>query len=298
MLPAAVGARLVDAREQLLPAAGVVPHELVVAASRQRRRAGRAQPPRRLEQQIGSRAERRRAGGSRRPCRGARSTRMRVVLEHDAPPSGNLSRGDATASHRSRDRLEDVPVRGQAAVDGEVDAGDRRSVVGGEERARRRDLVGRDEPAQRDAVEAVDEVLHHSAGHADLGHLGVGEARADAVDADAVRAELERHRPVQTEQARLRRVVARVRAVAARGVDRGDVDDRAAARRHLHAGDALRHQERAAEVRGEDRGPSPRPRSRGTASPPRCPALLTSTSIRPQRSCAAATAASTCGGAR
>src|SRR5437868_13113190 len=34
-----------------------------------------------------------------------------------------------------RDRLEDVPVRGQATVHGEVDPGDRRGVVGGEERA-------------------------------------------------------------------------------------------------------------------------------------------------------------------
>src|SRR5439155_17154140 len=47
-----------------------------------------------------------------------------------------------------RDRLEDVPVRGQATVDREVDPRDRRRVVRGEERARRRDLVGADEPAQ------------------------------------------------------------------------------------------------------------------------------------------------------
>src|SRR5436305_8503531 len=50
-----------------------------------------------------------------------------------------------------RDRLEDVPVRGEAAVDGEVDPGDRRRVVRGEERARGRDLVGSHEPAHRDS---------------------------------------------------------------------------------------------------------------------------------------------------
>src|SRR4051794_22280805 len=53
-----------------------------------------------------------------------------------------------------RDRLEDVPVRSQAAVDGEVDAGDRRRVVRGEERAGGRDLLGPHEPAQRHAVES------------------------------------------------------------------------------------------------------------------------------------------------
>src|SRR5438874_12527158 len=41
-----------------------------------------------------------------------------------------------------RNRLEDVPVRGQTAVHGEVDSGDRRGVVGGEERACGRDLLG------------------------------------------------------------------------------------------------------------------------------------------------------------
>src|SRR5262249_58312842 len=95
----------------------------------------------------------------------------------------------------SRDRLEDVPVRGQTAVDGEVDARDPRSVVGGEKRARRRDLLGAYETAQRDTVEAVDEVLHHSGRHPDLRHLGVCEAGADAVDANAVGAEFEGHRP-------------------------------------------------------------------------------------------------------
>src|SRR6187455_2514312 len=73
----------------------------------------------------------------------------------------------------SRDRLEDVPVRGQATVDGEVDAGDPRGVVGGEKSARRRDLIWAYEAAQRDAVEAIDEVLHHPWGHSDLRHLRV-----------------------------------------------------------------------------------------------------------------------------
>src|SRR3954462_12936087 len=41
-----------------------------------------------------------------------------------------------------RDRLEDVPVRRQPAVHGQVDPRDCRRVVGGEERARGRDLLG------------------------------------------------------------------------------------------------------------------------------------------------------------
>src|SRR5207253_1765829 len=94
-------------------------------------------------------------------------------------------------------RLEDVPVRGQAAVDGEVDAGDSGRVVRGEEGARGRDLIGADEPAQRDAVEPCCQVVHRPGRNADLGHLRVREAGADAVDAHAVRAELERHRPAQ-----------------------------------------------------------------------------------------------------
>src|SRR5437870_10761158 len=43
--PAAIRARLVHAREQLLPPAGVVPHVLVVAAALERRRARRPEPP-------------------------------------------------------------------------------------------------------------------------------------------------------------------------------------------------------------------------------------------------------------
>src|SRR5881398_3382731 len=51
------------------------------------------------------------------------------------------------------DRLEDVPVRRQPAVHGEIDSGDRRGVVGCEECTRGRDLVGAHEPAHRDSVE-------------------------------------------------------------------------------------------------------------------------------------------------
>src|SRR2546430_2498575 len=68
-------------------------------------------------------------------------------------------------------RLEDVPVRRQAAVHGEVDAGDGRRVVRGEERARGCNLVGADEPAQRDAVESRQQVVHRPRRDADLGHL-------------------------------------------------------------------------------------------------------------------------------
>src|SRR5437899_12514291 len=50
-----------------------------------------------------------------------------------------------------RYRLEDVPVRRQATVHGEVDPGDGRCVVRGEERARGRDLLRADEPAQADS---------------------------------------------------------------------------------------------------------------------------------------------------
>src|SRR5437773_4675011 len=44
-----------------------------------------------------------------------------------------------------RNRLEDVPVRRQPTVHGEVDPRDRRSVIRREERARGRDLVRADE---------------------------------------------------------------------------------------------------------------------------------------------------------
>src|SRR5437764_6810290 len=59
-----------------------------------------------------------------------------------------------------RDRLEDVPVRRQPAVHGEVDSGDRRGVVGCEECTRGRDLVGAHEPPNRDAVEALRQIVH------------------------------------------------------------------------------------------------------------------------------------------
>src|SRR2546428_541090 len=49
-----------------------------------------------------------------------------------------------------RNRLEDVPVRRQPAVHGEVDPRDRGRIVRGEERARGRDLLRADEPAHRD----------------------------------------------------------------------------------------------------------------------------------------------------
>ncbi len=54
---APVPARFVDAREQLLPAPLVVPHDLVVAAPLQRRRARRLEPPRALEENVHSRAQ-------------------------------------------------------------------------------------------------------------------------------------------------------------------------------------------------------------------------------------------------
>ena len=88
------------------------------------------------------------------------------------------------------------------------------------------------EAAHRHARELAVEVLHHRRPDRALGHVGVREARADAVDADAVRRELERHRAVEPEQARLRGVVARERPVAARGVDRRVVQDHAAAGAH------------------------------------------------------------------
>src|SRR5712691_5778075 len=53
-----------------------------------------------------------------------------------------------------RYRLEDVPVRRQATVHREIDPGDGRGVVGGEEGARGRDLLRADEPAQGDSVES------------------------------------------------------------------------------------------------------------------------------------------------
>src|SRR5437868_15054174 len=59
-----------------------------------------------------------------------------------------------------RDRLEDVPVRRQPAVHGEVDSRDGRRVVRGKERARGCHLLGADEPAQRDAVEAPEQKVH------------------------------------------------------------------------------------------------------------------------------------------
>src|SRR6266566_808031 len=59
-----------------------------------------------------------------------------------------------------RDRLEDVPVRRQPAVHGEVDPRDRRRVVRREERARGRHLVWADEPAEWDAVESLQQVVH------------------------------------------------------------------------------------------------------------------------------------------
>jgi hypothetical protein len=51
------GARVVRVREELLPAALVVPHELVVAASRQWLGPGRLEAPRALEECVDPRFE-------------------------------------------------------------------------------------------------------------------------------------------------------------------------------------------------------------------------------------------------
>src|SRR5436190_24179729 len=66
-------------------------------------------------------------------------------------------------------RLEDVPVRRQPTIHGEVDPGDCRCVVRGQERTRGRDLLGADEAAQRDAVEVLRQVVHRSRRDAHLG---------------------------------------------------------------------------------------------------------------------------------
>src|SRR6266542_907555 len=91
-----------------------------------------------------------------------------------------------------RYRLEDVPVRRQPAVHGEVDPGDCRRIVRGEERARGCNLLGADKPAQRHTVESRLQVVHRPGRNTHLRHLRVGEPGADAVHAHAVRTELER----------------------------------------------------------------------------------------------------------
>src|SRR5262245_18394603 len=97
------------------------------------------------------------APGGRNPHGASKSTsvpeRRSVIWWISAPLSGRTTTRTASFSSTtlrhpatsplptrqlpigSGDRLEDVPIRGQATVDGEVDACDPRGVVGGEKRA-------------------------------------------------------------------------------------------------------------------------------------------------------------------
>src|SRR5215212_11837552 len=118
------------------------------------------------------------------------TTEIYTLSLHDAPPI-------EPSCSRVGDGLKDVPVRGQAAVDGEVLPGDGRRVVGGEERERRRDLRRPDQAPHGDAVERAVEVLHQLRPDRLLGHLRMREAGGDAVDPDAVLRELQRHRAVE-----------------------------------------------------------------------------------------------------
>jgi hypothetical protein len=91
---APVPAFFVDAREKLLPAPLVVPHELVVAAPLQRRRARRLEPPFALEENVHSRAQVGEfvdvgafLGQGRHP--------QHVVREDQAPPAADRACRDA-----------------------------------------------------------------------------------------------------------------------------------------------------------------------------------------------------------
>src|SRR5215471_3814280 len=57
-------------------------------------------------------------------------------------------------------RLQDVPVRRQAPVHPQVDAGDRRGLVGGEEQEQLGDLIRPDQALDRHPRERAVEVLH------------------------------------------------------------------------------------------------------------------------------------------
>ena len=94
--PAAIDALFVDAREQLLPAARVVPHERVVAAAGQGRRSGRPKPPRRFEEDAGPRAEVDDLMDLGSLVRKHDHPEL-VVLEDDAPPAAHRPRRDAAA---------------------------------------------------------------------------------------------------------------------------------------------------------------------------------------------------------
>ena len=97
---AAMATGLVDAREELLPAAFVVPQELVVTASLERLRARRLKTPRPLEEDVDLRRQVDEfvdVGA----LLGQDCDAQLIVLEDETPPALNASRRDPTVRHRS-----------------------------------------------------------------------------------------------------------------------------------------------------------------------------------------------------
>ena len=102
-------------------------------------RARRLQAPGRLEQHVDA-ARPRAPARSSAPLSGSTVTRRRSPASVDRAPAGRLAVLDRHA-HQLRQRLEDEPVGGQAAVHAQVDARDAGRVVGGQEREGRGDLA-------------------------------------------------------------------------------------------------------------------------------------------------------------
>ena len=172
-LVATVGAGVVAGREQLLPAAGVRREEGMRFGALARRRAGRSEAPRRMEQHVhaGRTVDQRVHLGA---AFGQHGQRQVVARDRDGAPAADMVLEDHPSGIVSR--MYQFAVSPQSTVrlipvipDASSDA--RKANAG-------RDLRRLHEPAHRDPVEVAVQVLHQLRPDRRLGHLRVGEARA------------------------------------------------------------------------------------------------------------------------